>query len=118
MGAHKLPNETGTATWEMPDPGDTNYIPHWKNGTCAISSTEAGTTRKIADPTKLGLQVMIVGRSITTSIVITADSSVDGSHTVMTFGDAAGEYIILVAALDSSGDLCWRVLLNSGVALS
>jgi len=102
------------------DPGDGGTIDVSKSGICTVFFTGGvNETRTLPDPPEAGRAIMIVGHEgeVGSTCTITASNTIDADgNTQMTF-DASGDAILLISVKWGS-TLRWRVMGNTGVALS
>jgi hypothetical protein len=87
----------------------------WGNEICLRSA--GAETRKLAAPTQIGQELVIVMDVDGGDVVITSDVAVNiAGNNTLTFGDV-GDFVIL-RSMCVAGATVWRIVENVGVALS
>jgi len=105
---------------KVKDPGTGGGItvPHGGDLYCDMTTGGSGETRTIGAPAYLGqTATLMLSTDGGGDAVVTASAAINtAGNNTLTFADA-GDYIRLFGANQGSG-LVWRVVVNTGVALS
>jgi hypothetical protein len=92
------------------DPGDGKYITVIESGTCPIVTT-AGETRKLAIPTRGGIEITLFFQTDGGAVVITSDTAINGNaDTIITMADALDS--ITLRSVYTGTAWAWRVAWN------
>lgn len=114
MGPHSAQYALSVCEWTLSDPGSSGALPSTQTGVLPLV-TAGAETRTLAAPTKNGLTLTLVGKTLVGNCVVTVASAYDeNGGTTLTFSEA-GQYVKLESVAVSSTAYAWRVVGCDGV---